>query len=196
MRNLTINQFIVSLIKSGLDGSVAEVPSDVDWNLVVQISTEHKLMPLVYQGISNSQIEVPSEVQAKIDELLLAYFLTDSKQLKEISKIEKAFESSGIDYMPVKGILLKPLYPSSDFRPMGDGDILIKMSQKDLALEVMSSIGFSFSKESPHEFICGKPGVCIELHKCLIPPYNKDYYALAPCACVWNVFRGSLPIPH
>ena len=177
MRNLTVEQSIISLVRSALDNSVAEVPSDIDWKNIFKIGISQKLAPLIFRGVSNSGIELPSGLQEKLDKLLLNYFAIDSRQQRAISEISKAFEASQIDYMPVKGILLKQLYPSTDSRPMGDGDILIRMEQKDKAIDVMRSLGYEFDKESAHEFVCVKPGICIELHKCLIPPYNKDYYA-------------------
>lgn len=38
-----------------------------------------------------------------------------------------AFDAGGIDYMPLKGSILKDLYPRHEMRMMGDADILIRM---------------------------------------------------------------------
>lgn len=176
MKNTTIEHTIISLVKSAIDGSIAVIPEDINWEELFKIGKIHKLTPLLYRGITNSSLSVPDEFQDYFDKSLLSYFVVDQRQLFELSRLQKAFEENSIDYMPVKGIVLKPLYPSTEFRPMGDGDILIRLSQKNKVFEIMNKLGYSEKIESPHEFVFVKEGMCIELHKCLIPPYNKDYY--------------------
>ena len=78
--------------------------------------------------------------------------------------------------MPLKGAVLKKLYPKPEMRVMGDGDILIKSEQYEIIREAMQSLGYTEFIESDHEFIWNKPNIHIELHKRLIPSYNKDYY--------------------
>ncbi len=177
MKSTIVEQTIISLVRSALDDSVASVSSDIDWCAVFEIGKAHKLIPLIYSGITKSNIEIPSDAQTWVDKALLSYFLADQTQQTELKRLQQAFENEGVDYMPVKGVLLKPLYPSTDFRPMGDADILIRIGQKDKAFEIMQNLGYIHLKDSAHEFIFGKAGMHIELHKCLVPPYNEDYYS-------------------
>ncbi len=177
MKNTVVEQTIVSLLKSAVNGTVATLPSDVDWNAVFEIGKVHKLTPLIYSGISKSNIEIPADVQESVDKALFSYFFADQTQMAELKRLQKAFEEAGVEYMPVKGVLLKPLYPSTDFRPMGDADILVKISQKEKAFEVMQLLGYQHLGDSAHEFIFGKAGMHVELHKCLVPPYNEDFYS-------------------
>lgn len=177
MTMLTVEKIIISLVKSAIDGTVANVPEDVDWKKIFKIGKVQKLTPLIYRGVVNSGLLLPEEIQDEIDKDLLSYFLLDQRQFSELSRLQNAFEANAIDYMPVKGLLLKPLYPSSDLRQMGDMDILIRLPQKDKALEIMEGLDFKPYMESSHEFIYTRKGVCVELHKCLVPPYNKDYYS-------------------
>ncbi len=177
MKELTVEQIIIYLVKSAIAEYVACVPENVDWKKIFTVGKTQKLIPLICRGIEKSSIELPDDVQSFVDNALLSYFMADQRQMLELSKIQKAFEENSIEYMPVKGMLLKPLYPETDLRPMGDGDILIRMSQKEKAFEVMDKLGFKKEKESPHEYIYIKDNVCVELHKCLVPPYNKDLYS-------------------
>ena len=79
--------------------------------------------------------------------------------------------------MPLKGTVLKKLYPKSDMRPMGDADILIKPEQYEKIIPIVSALGFESGGESDHELIWKKKSLFLELHKHLIPSYFKDYYA-------------------
>lgn len=78
--------------------------------------------------------------------------------------------------MPLKGTLQKTLYPKTEMRKMGDADILINIEQYDTIRSIMKNLGYTEKYESDHEFTWEKKPVHIELHKWLIPSYNKDYY--------------------
>jgi hypothetical protein len=79
--------------------------------------------------------------------------------------------------MPLKGCLLKRRYPKHEFRPMGDADILIRMDQYDRIKPLMEELGFKEGVESNHEYNWHFLDLQLELHKRLIPSYNKDYYS-------------------
>lgn len=105
-------------------------------------------------------------------------FITLSeRQMYEINKIFEEFDKNNIDYMPLKGTLLKKMYPKTEMRVMSDADILIKTEQYDTIKSVMENLGYTYVLESDHEFVWSKRGISIELHKRLIPSYNEDYYA-------------------
>ena len=170
-------RFVLSLIKSAIDGSIATLPKDVDWDYFWHISKHFQLTSLLCGGINNSQIELPDALEGKMNRVALDCLMYDQCQMYVFSEIMGLFDKNGIDYMPVKGLLMKRLYPSTDFRSMGDGDILIRLEQYEKIKGIMKDVGCEFRCESAHEFVYNKNGVCIELHKTLIPPYNKDYHS-------------------
>ena len=65
-----------------------------------------------------------------------------------------AFEKNGIAHMPLKGILMKQLYPRPDMRIMGDADILIRVEQYEKIKPLLEELGFAEKLESDHELIC------------------------------------------
>lgn len=168
---------VIALVKSAIDESKVCLPADLDWNAVFCLGNQQKLIPLLYYGVENSAVSVPQSVMDGMSEILLQNLLVDQQQQFVLGSLLQDFERGGIDHMPVKGILLKTLYPKSEMRPMGDGDILIRLPQKERAFALMAEKGFHFQVESPHEYVFIRKNVCVELHKYLIPPYNKDYYA-------------------
>lgn len=176
MSNMLLYNSIILLVKSAIDGTAVKLPDGIEFNELFKLANEQQLLTLVYYGIENSNIEIPDDMRKTIEDKLLQYVIADQIQAKSLSSVLAAFEENGIDHMPVKGMLLKKNYPLSEMRLMGDGDILIKTSQKDEIFSLMKEMGYEFATESPHEFVFSKKGVCVELHKCLIPPYNKDYY--------------------
>jgi hypothetical protein len=102
----------------------------------------------------------------------------DEIQKNELNILFQAFSHSGIDYMPLKGIVLKQLYPNPEMREMRDADILIRLEQYTAIAEIMIKLGYHEVKESDHELVWSKPSfMTVELHKRLISSYNKDYYS-------------------
>jgi hypothetical protein len=71
---------------------------------------------------------------------------------------------------------MKRLYPSPELRPMGDADILIRPEQYECIRPVVKKLGYEEQVESDHELIWHRKDLHLELHKRLIPSYNKDYY--------------------
>ena len=103
--------------------------------------------------------------------------LVAAKQENVTKELCDLFEANGIDYLPLKGCILRSLYPSPELRSMGDIDILIKIEQYKQIRSLLTVHGFRKGYESDHEYAWDKNDVHIELHKRLIPSYNKDYYA-------------------
>ena len=98
------------------------------------------------------------------------------QQTYAINQLFSEFEKNKIDYLPLKGTLLKKIFPRPEMRVMSDADILIRTEQYDTIKPIMIDCGYLEKVESDHEFVWKKENITIELHKRLIPSYNKDYY--------------------
>ena len=164
------------LLKSGLSGVKVNVNPEVDWKVIYSVALEHEVIAIVYAGILNSQIEISKELADKFEASVTKYIMNDFMLESGFKRICSAFDENGIDYLPVKGILMRDLYPKPEMRPMGDIDILIKTEQYKKIDGVMKNIGFSLDTESDHEYVYSDSGTKTELHKSLIPTYIKDYY--------------------
>ena len=111
-------------------------------------------------------------------QIVLRLAMVSNLQTNVAEKLYALFESHQVDYMPLKGCELKSLYPSAEMRSMGDIDVLIRKEKyKKYIRPMLLAEGFKECYESDHEYVWDKDGVHIELHKRLIPSYNKDYYA-------------------
>lgn len=167
---------VILLIKSALSGEKQVMPMDLDWENVLKISKRHQIVPLVYYGIVNSGLEF--DLKSEFFALTVQATMVEQNQLFELENLKSVFSKNGICYLILKGPVVKSKYPSSEMRTMSDIDILIKPSQYEKIKSAMEQSGYTFELESDHEFVWRKkPFVNIELHKHLIPSYNKDFYA-------------------
>lgn len=182
---------ILAVVKSVLTDSPLKIAPDFD--KLFELSRKHQIIPMVYSGLYKS--EEITDIPLKFENSTLRLLLHDQQQLNCIAAIENAFDAAGIDYMPLKGASLKRLYPSSEMRMMSDIDILIKEAQYTQIKEILVSHGFNELAETDHELIWKDAnGIAVELHKRLIPSYNKAYSRYYNN--VWDNVIASERFPH
>ncbi|HOP11768.1 MAG TPA: nucleotidyltransferase family protein [Oscillospiraceae bacterium] len=167
---------MMALIRSALTAVPAALPENFNWPAAYQLADAHQILPLLYYGILNSNCTVPQDQLRLFKQSVITGAVLDQMQTAEFERISRAFETNGIDYMPLKGINLKPLYPDRSIRIMSDTDLLIRTGQYAEIVPVMQSLGYTQTVESNHEYVWRKSdALTVELHKRLIPSYNKDY---------------------
>ena len=168
---------IIKIIKSALIGEKYLLDADLDIGAVTKIAKKHQIQAIVYYGALNCGISNDLPEMQELFMKTCALVSISAQQMHELDELFKYFDASKIEYMPLKGTVLKTLYPKSEMRTMSDADILIKTEQYDVIKPIMTELGYTETIESDHELIWYKGKVTIELHKRLIPSYNKDYYA-------------------
>ncbi|MBR5430754.1 MAG: nucleotidyltransferase family protein, partial [Firmicutes bacterium] len=86
----------------------------------------------------------------------------------ERAAILAQLEQAGIWYMPLKGCILKELYPQLGMRQMADNDILYDASRRADVRSIMEGLGFN-TEEIKHQSVHDhyfKPPVCnFEMHR-------------------------------
>lgn len=173
----SMQQGILRMVYSAVSGEVMSLPGDFDLEQALPLIKKHQLGNLIYYGAVNCGMDSKSPVMQELFSITYKSMIVDERQRAELQKLMSAFDANRIHYMPVKGVLMKALYPKPDMRIMGDADILIKLDQYDRIRPLMLELGYVEKLESDHELIWQKPSLYLELHKRLIPSYNYDYAA-------------------
>lgn len=167
----------LGLLKSALQNERYSLGEEFNIEQAAMLAKKHRILPLFYHGALKCGVSPDLEHMRKMFAATVKYAAISAAQLKLVNEVFAAFDDAGIDYMPLKGTLLKAMYPSPEMRTMGDADILIRTEQYAQIKPIMLQLGYTEKLESDHELIWQKPNSYIELHKRLIPSYNKDYYA-------------------
>lgn len=166
-------QIVLSMIKAALEGTPADIDTVLPVEEYLSFAKAQQIEALLIAGLRKSGFSYGKEVR----NIALRAAMIAAKQENVTKEICGIFETAGIDYLPLKGCILRALYPSPELRSMGDIDILIKIEQYKQIRRLLTAHGFHEGCESDHEYVWDKNDVHIELHKRLIPSYNKDYYA-------------------
>lgn len=168
---------ILALLKSAVTGEKAGLPVGFVLDDAGSFISRQQLCTLIYTGCINSGLSNSSPIARMLFKQHCQHLLYSERQLQACEAVFSAFDSEGIDYLPLKGCIMKALYPRQELRWMSDADVLIRIEQYHRIQPILRRLGFAEQIESDHEFIWNSDQLHIELHKRLIPSYNKDYHA-------------------
>ncbi len=167
---------VLSLIKCGIYGGKPCLPEDFNIQPIYSLAKQHQIMGVLLYGLLAAGFDIGMPEIKPLYAGALAETIFHEKQQAEISRIYDALNKSKISFMPLKGALLKGIYPRPELRVMSDVDILIRTEEYGLISPVMTALGFEEQYESDHEIVWKNAGLTVEFHKHLIPSYNSDYH--------------------
>ena len=169
---------VINIIYSALTGEKSSLPQDFDFPKSVKIAQKHKIEAMFYYGALKCGFSQDDPLMQQLFSQTCNHIVISEQQMYQIKMMFEAFDREKIDYMPLKGVVLKKFYPKPEMRSMGDADILIRFEEySDRIIPIMKKLGFEEGRVSDNELVWNKHRICIELHRRLIPSYNKDYYA-------------------
>lgn len=167
---------VLKLIKSALTGECYDLPENFSIAEYMDFASYRQIDALIYYGAVNCGLNSKDPQVRPAFKRVCAGVFVDEMQQEALEKIFAEFDKNDIDYLPLKGINIKKMYPKSDMRAMSDADILIRQEQYEKVPAVMEELGYRFVTESDHEYIWESSAIVVELHKSLIPTYDKKSY--------------------
>lgn len=171
-----VQQGIITLVRSGLTGKALPLPEGFDLETAYPEILRHGILTLAHDGAILCGVDKTLPVMQKLFQGYLKALVQSEKQMNMLKRICGALDEAGVDYMLLKGSNLKGLYLKPEHRLMGDVDVLIRTEQYGKIKPLMLALGMEEQVESDHELIWHNRDLHLELHKRLIPSYNKDYY--------------------
>jgi len=171
--------YLFELIKSVINKTeTIEFDKDLDWDEIFKISNAHDLAHLVCYALDNMP-KKPTNYN-EFSRVRNIAIMRDAKQEYEAGKLFNALEKENIDYIPLKGYILKKLYPTPDMRTMSDIDILVNTSNfektKESIKSIMTQQGFELERERNYELCYKKlPAICVEFSDSLVGEVQKKY---------------------
>lgn len=186
---------ILSLIRNSILQVHEALPEDCDWNAVYRFGKMQQATMMLYYGAVNSGYAGNAEGFLKLRQNAMYCTAVEQNQLCQAERIFSCFDHAEVDYLPLKGITLKQLYPATEMRTMSDIDVLIRTEQYDRIRPLMVELGFTEGVQSDHEYVWQRAGgVYVELHKALVPSYETDF-----AACYRDPWSRAKPVegcPH
>ncbi len=180
---------LIALVRSAMQGRSFALPEGFSLPALFPVIRKHQIAPIILRALDYYDFPEAVVCRQKLLQSTAQSLLVSENQSLEAQQIYEAFEKAQVDYAPLKGSLIKQLYPQENLRSMADVDILVRVSQLDRFDPIMQALGYERETESDHEYNWRKGYVHIELHKSLVPSYDTDYYAYYGDG--WKLFRRS-----
>lgn len=155
---------LLAVIRAGMDLEVLPVQlNDEECNTLFKIATRQSIVPILYRGLRKM---ITSERVIKQYEIELLKDIRRSVHIDNSLKgIEFALNGAGISYIPLKGAVLRYLYPEKYLRTCCDIDVLVNENNLDKAIKAIeSTTDFKFEKRNYHDVSMLSPYYHLELH--------------------------------
>lgn len=136
---------------------------DQDLQLLLKLCRWHNVTALASLSLPKEYTDWHKERYASLRRTVL--FDEERKQITDF------FEKNGIWYCPLKGVILKDLYPAYGTREMSDNDILVDPTKRDEIYRFMVNRGYKIKRHEfgNHDAYHKDPVYNYEMHISLFP---------------------------
>lgn len=135
------SEYLTQLLRSALTGqSVPAVPTGLNWEELVRLAKKQQVYSMIAEVITKVDVPADSLAQLKLksqNELLRLLAMKS-----ELEDIEQELKANGVEYMLVKGSVIRNYYPKQKMRQMSDIDTLYKEKYRKKLLQIMKDRGY------------------------------------------------------
>lgn len=178
---MTNAEYLIALLSSQLSGSTPpEPPEGCDMAQILQLAEQHSTAGMAYYAVEQLSSPISPELSAKWSQIRDKALVKDITQLAGLEEISSAFGSAGVRFLPLKGSIIKGLYPQSDMRTMSDIDMLIDEENAAKARDIMSGLGYSCEHfgYDVHDIYYKPPVMNVEIHRALFGEEGQEFQAV------------------
>lgn len=177
------NADLIYLVACALHNTAPEeaVVAEMDFDALYRLAQKHSLAAMACMGLENGNAfrHCGAELFHKWKEAKEKAIRKNLLLESEWQKLRLELEREKIWYMPLKGAVLKNLYPRLGMRQMGDYDILFDADKAKEVKSIFENQGYQcaeYGKGIHDEYI--KPPVAkMEMHRTLIPASRFQAWA-------------------
>lgn len=148
---------------------------DKDLSFFIDLSKYHSLTALLYKALKETEVDVNQEQLKKLEEKYFGNVRKSALFAKERKELFKYLNDNQIDYLPLKGIIIREYWLDPDTREFADNDILFLNEKTTKIKEFFVDKGYSveYYKKSNHDVYLKKPFYNFEMHRAL---FGKDIH--------------------
>lgn len=195
--NQHTSDYLIALLKATIhQEQPPEKPETVEWKELLNLAVYHQVEEMVYDAVSKLQSQPEGEIVRVWNQQHEKNQLIDMIQQAEAKAIIGEASKQGLDILPLKGALMKPLYSKTGFRQMGDLDYLVDKEQIDRFVPLMESLGYvpeDVGLDDSHDVYQKRPYMEVEIHRRLLPPTEENHWHTDD---IWERLERDEENPH
>lgn len=154
------------------------------------LARKHQVAHIVASALSNNGYLENSPQQSEFFNEIYTAVYAQEKMNEVFKEVCSAFETAEIPYIPLKGAVVRKLYPQPWMRTSCDIDILVKENDVIRAEKAIMSLGgYKKIGESKHDVIYkSENGIVLELHYRLLGNKRSPLY-IKELSKVWETAK-------
>lgn len=165
--------YVICLVASAVNNRKApEKPENLSWQEVFDFAKRQSVLNLVSYACETLTDKPESQQMKYLREFRKQKMIIEAQQEIEACDVFDRLETMGVRYMPLKGYIVKNLYPSPDMRTMSDIDVLADADRIREVGDALVKEGFSFDGEGDLHANLKRGQASFELHRFLV---NQSY---------------------
>ena len=173
-----VSDHLIALLRAAIDGEAPPAaPDGMDMAELFKLADFHSVANIAYYSLERAGTVIPKSLSTHWAELRDKALMADIMFQTDYEELCNAFAEHDIRFLPLKGILLKPLYPQSDYRTMSDIDILIDPDNAEKVRTLMEMLGYETADfaHDVHDIYHKLPVTSIEVHRELFGAEGREY---------------------
>ena len=146
-----------------------ELPEQLHWDQVISLAIQHKLMAFVYRAIATKQ-EMPATLLSRVETLYFGAVGEQMRQEHYATELFAELQKQGIRYMPMRGYLMRELYPNPAWRTSSDLELLCDQENREVIGQILAEYGFSRVSLREDTDVWALDHVVITVHTRIVTP--------------------------
>lgn len=170
--------YLMALLRSVLDnGKPPELPEGISFEEVFRVAKAHSVANTAFYAVERLEKKPSGPLLSEWEQLRDMAVVKDVNQLTELELISAALSEKNIRHIPLKGSVLKELYPQTDMRTMADIDMLINEENAAAARDIMRGLGYTCEHfgYDIHDIYYKRPIMNVEIHRELFGEEGKQF---------------------
>ncbi len=140
--------------------------SETDAERLYKLSAAFDCSHLVGMSLIKNDLLIGGEVKRRFESKIRLALFRYETQNAELNAIKEVFEKNGIDFIPLKGAVIRDYYPEAWLRQSCDIDILVRENDVPKAIKTLEeALGYNTKSKNYHDYsLFSESGVHLELH--------------------------------
>lgn len=163
------HQLLINICKAYIYQTKFEMPGEVDYKTLYNISKSHNLGALVYSVIKDcDEFKENAQIRQLFENVFYESIYRYQTQTEVINHLSSLLSENKIRHVFFKGSQIKELYPLPQVRVMGDIDVLIDKENRDRVKKILCENGFINENCNGPVYEYTYDGILTEVHTKII----------------------------
>ncbi len=164
-------EMLLALIRKEICGAdlqelPAEMLTNVDLTALYRLAKAHDMAHIVAAGLDSLGLLADGDIARKFQKQQMLAIYRAERLRYSLEEVSSLLEAAKIPFLPLKGAVIRSLYPEAWMRTSCDVDILVHSEDLDTAVATLTQSGsYQYHGKGTHDVsLMSVGGVHIELH--------------------------------